>query len=789
MRLVPYAAPALLVAALAFAAPGTVSPACAAEGGHAESGGIGEIVDLFRHGGAREAPASKRETTAPDPAKRLAEVHRELGVLDGPGGAAAGSPAGTPEAEIADRMRLLHQLERSLSLLIDARARQVTLVAARKSAEERAVAWRGFPEAAPYPLPFVDGLDSQRQTVSQQIVALKSRAKLLHDIAARLEERLRTLGAGLRQAEERTEHAKRDDEVQRSRWLLELARLRGDEASTALDQTRQAQANVREELATAQAELRLVETKLRTASGHVRFTQSDLDTVLGTLAANATTLDAASDRALEAWRAASRAADAAPAAEADLRRQQVENASLELEVARMRVALNDYERRAWTTRYAVMNAPTRARAADAYENLVNALASLQAWSEYQREGLASTDSEIADLDAQLRSAPPAQASSLRALRDTYVEREVIQRRAADATRPLASLLARWQSNATTIAGPRSWSQHAAEAWAAARLSIERVWNFELFSVEDSFETDEGRTITARRSITIGKTVGALLLIVAGYWLCVKLAHLAHWLVMRLLGRSHAQANIVRRWTLAFLVAVLVMSSLLAVRIPLTVFAFLGGALAIGVGFGAQNLLKNLMSGIMLLVEKPLRVGDYIEFGEVRGRVTNIGFRASVVRAEDGVHTLIPNSTVIESNVTNLTFTSPAMRLQLDVGVAYGTDPEKVREVLLAAALSHPAVLKSPEPLAFLDDFAADAQKFRLVYWIDASPPAHFTDDLDTAEIASGVRERIVTRLAETGIGIPFPQRTLHVDAPLRVEIAQGLSSESIVRPAPKAAEG
>lgn len=764
----PHLRTALVITALVLA--GTTGTAVVAAEGH--GGGVAdEVIRLFQHESPATPPASQAAPGGPDAAARLADVHKRLVALERPGAAADGAPAGTPEVEVADRIRLLHQIERSLSQRIDGKARNAGLVAARTGAERSADAWRGFDTQPPYPLPFVDGLEASRDTVVERLATIKAREVLLHGLAARLQVRLRESEAGVRQAQEHADHASGDTDRSRARWELELAKLRAEEATASLDEMQQGLANTGEERKAAEAELRLADAKLRATQGHVRFTAQDLAEVQAKLDARGEALSADADRALAAWRNAREVAAAAPPAETELRRQQVANASIELEVARMRAALNQYELKAWTTRYAVMHSPTRTHTADAYENLVGSLASLQAWGEYQNEQLATTNSEIATLDAQIRSAAAPQATPLRALRDVYAERAIVEKSATEATKPLQALLARWQAGATSGAVPQTWGERIGEGWAIAQLAVARVWSFELFNAEDSFETADGRTIIAHRSITVGKTIGALLLIIAGYWLCLKLAHVARWIATRMLGRSRAEASIVYRWTLALLVALLVMASLLAVRIPLTVFAFLGGALAIGIGFGAQNLLKNLMSGIMLLIEKPLRVGDYIEFDRIRGRVTNIGFRASVVRAEDGVETLIPNSTFIESNVTNLTYSSPAMRLQFDVGVEYGVDPARVRKALLDAALSHPKVLKQPEPLAIFDDFAADAQKFRLAYWIDATPPTHMDEDLETGVIASEIRELIVARLAEANIGIPFPQRTLHVDAPFMVEIA------------------
>ena len=451
--------------------------------------------------------------------------------------------------------------------------------------------------------------------------------------------------------------------------------------------------------------------------------------------------------------------------DADLAQLRAENANLALDGAKTQLALLDYEHKAWAMRHDLMQSRDLAREAVAYENLVNSLAGLQAWNDYQKQQLDNSASFVATLESKLRGASPAEARALRDMRDVYLERGAILRSSLSATQPLKRLLSRWRANAVNADAPHSFLTWIGDAWVVARVWVKRVWDFELFSVEDNIETAEGRKIVGQRSVTIGKTVGALALILLGSWLCVKLAQVASWSAIRMFRQTPAYANIIYRWTLALLVVLLIVASLLAVQIPLTMFAFIGGALAIGVGFGAQNLLKNLMSGVMLLIEKPLRVGDLIEFGGVRGRVTNIGFRASVVRTADGIEALIPNSTFIESNVTNLTYSSTEMRQKIVIGVAYGADPALVRQALVAVAQDHPAVLKTPEPAAYFDEFGNDAQQFRLTYWVDVSP------DLDTGRVATELREAILQSLTASGIAIPFPQRTLHMDTPVRVEIA------------------
>jgi small-conductance mechanosensitive channel len=203
-----------------------------------------------------------------------------------------------------------------------------------------------------------------------------------------------------------------------------------------------------------------------------------------------------------------------------------------------------------------------------------------------------------------------------------------------------------------------------------------------------------------------------------------------------------------------------------VKIPFTVFAFLGGAIAIGAGFGMQTLLKNLISGLMLLVERPFKLGDLVEVAGMRGRVMDIGVRSSVVRSVDGIETLIPNSVFLEQNVTNWTYSSQKVRFSLPVNVAYGSDVRKVRDTLIEAALRHPDILDQPPPSVLLSDFGNDALVFNLNFWLEMRP------DVDSYTVRSDLRFTIEKELGDLGIVIAFPQRDVHLDTarPLQVEV-------------------
>jgi potassium-dependent mechanosensitive channel len=206
------------------------------------------------------------------------------------------------------------------------------------------------------------------------------------------------------------------------------------------------------------------------------------------------------------------------------------------------------------------------------------------------------------------------------------------------------------------------------------------------------------------------------------------------------------SRILGKWIFGVLLAILVVFSLILVKIPFEAFAFLGGALAIGVGFGMQNLLKNLISGMIILIERPMRLGDIVEISGTRGEVTNIGVRSSVIRRKDGVELLVPNSTFLENSVTNLTYSSKNLQSTLSVGVAYDVSVRKVSHLLIQIAGAHGMVLKKPPPAAMLTEFAERGLVFTLTYWINIT-------EADPATVASDLRQMIVHQAAENGIAL------------------------------------
>jgi len=354
-----------------------------------------------------------------------------------------------------------------------------------------------------------------------------------------------------------------------------------------------------------------------------------------------------------------------------------------------------------------------------------------------------------------------------AIAETIRQRIAHAQRLLDAADRGGRTIGRWLAEIETDKQARPLGERLADAWAVGTDWAKRIWNFELFAVEDTIDVG-GQKITTSRGVTVGKSVGALLLFVIGYWLAVRVARYLERLLISRFAMEPAQARTVRRWALALWAFVLVALTLNLARIPLTVFAFLGGALAIGVGFGTQTIIRNFISGLIVLMERQVQVGDIVDVDGVTGTVTEVNLRSSTVLGFDGVEAIIPNSNLLENKVTNWTHSDNRVRRVVKVGVAYGTPVRRVAELLLDCMQRHGQVLKDPEPRVLFDDFGDSALLFAMYFWLEMRP------GVNSAVVMSDLRFMVHKALEEAGIAIPFPQRDVHLDAarPLQVELTR-----------------
>ena len=283
--------------------------------------------------------------------------------------------------------------------------------------------------------------------------------------------------------------------------------------------------------------------------------------------------------------------------------------------------------------------------------------------------------------------------------------------------------------------------------------LQDIWQFEILNMEG-------------KPITVGKIITGLLIFILGIWFSRIVSRKIHDLLHQL-GMNPSTAGATKTLLFYGLVVLACMVTLEMIQVPLTVFTLLGGAVAIGVGFGSQNLLNNFISGLILLAERPIRVGDLIQIGDLYGTVTAIGGRSTTVKTGSNVDIIIPNSSFLEQNVINWTLTNDSIRTLVTVGVAYGSPVTEVEQVLREAVESDPTVLHDPPPLIIFSDFADSALTFEIHFWIK------MRSLMDQMKAQSRLRFRINQIFADKGIVISFPQRDVHLDThqqPLEVRV-------------------
>jgi small-conductance mechanosensitive channel len=190
-------------------------------------------------------------------------------------------------------------------------------------------------------------------------------------------------------------------------------------------------------------------------------------------------------------------------------------------------------------------------------------------------------------------------------------------------------------------------------------------------------------------------------------------------------------------------------------IHLAALAVFAGAVGVGVGFGLQNIASNFISGLVILTERPITIGDRVEVAGIAGQVEHIRARSTVIRTNDNIAMIVPNSKFIDSPVTNWHYGDRRVRFHVPVSVASGSDIAKVRDTLLAVAGENPHTLKEPAPSVFLENFGENAVEFKLVVWSSemSARPSRYRSDLNFA---------IAEKFREAGIEMPFPQRDLHI---------------------------
>ncbi|MDW7772345.1 MAG: mechanosensitive ion channel [Desulfobulbaceae bacterium] len=288
------------------------------------------------------------------------------------------------------------------------------------------------------------------------------------------------------------------------------------------------------------------------------------------------------------------------------------------------------------------------------------------------------------------------------------------------------------------------------------LKAAGIWSFEIVAIDGY-------------SVTLGKIITALAIFIAGVVISRKFTRNIHANLRLRSNISESAAATTGKLIHYILLLIIILFAMRIVNIPLTAFAYLGGAVAIGVGFGAQKLMSNFISGFILMAEQPVKVGDLVQMDDQLGRIENIGVRATMVRTFSNINILVPNSYFLENNIINWTHNDNNVRCEIRIGVGYGAPPDKVRDLLVQAAKDHGLVHAKPVPYVWLADFGDSALIFDLFFWTTITP------NIGRQQVESDVRFHIDKMFREVGIVIAYPQQDIHLNtsSPLQFEFVKG----------------
>jgi small-conductance mechanosensitive channel len=736
---------------------------------------------------------------------KLEEAHKEVSIAEAM--SAAALPPGISTEDLQEHQDMLRWLVSWYAGQLNGLEGLKDLHRSRAQLEAEMQSWQGYADPTVLSAELLEQLWSELYTKTRELEAITVKQRALATLTEESRKQLKDSEQQLRQASERAEQAQDPDEKAREIWHRDQAALR-DRVNQAKVLGTEAQLSAVDETAAyVQQELGFLQRKVRQASELSSFSQADLDARLAEVARQrAETVRKLADAERREFKASDNLAqvrdqiqqarnrvsaaaepDATLAAEVatlesvfQAREAEADTATAQTSLLQLSVVMLDREKSIWEQRYALARSRDSTRITQTLREIRSLQERVTTWKSTVFSGL---DADLTALAAQRRR--------LEDWKPEYGDADLGREALAAIQERIAlrqSLLDHFEHNETLLLGWSAELQQQRDTLSLMERGMSlgkalagfgvRLWNIELFTVDDTIVVD-GEKVSGKRSVTVGKIALVLLVIIVGYWVVRRLAGLLQRVAAAGAHGDAIRGLLVYRLSYLVLLIGLIILALTMVNIPLTAFAFLGGTVALAVGFGGQNLANNFISGLILMMERPIKIGDIVEIEGVRGKVINIGARSCQIRRFDGVEILVPNSDLLEKSVTNVTLSDPRTRLTVRVGVAYGSPTRETERLIADVIKEHPHVLKDPAPCVLFEDFGDDALVFNAYFWVE------LREDSDSRVIVSDIRHRIDERCREAGIEIAFPQRDVHLDTtgPIQIEIA---SSQDVARQRPEA---
>ncbi|MBK1816007.1 mechanosensitive ion channel [Luteolibacter yonseiensis] len=693
--------------------------------------------------------------------------------------AAASLPAGITPQDLEERRNEAEQtvqnIDRYLKSLDVAVSESKALEATRKETD----AWVGFKELPPYSILMLDELRNEQDAMrgklssheSSMVVFQRALAPLLVETRANEEAANKLPVDG-------------DDAV---KWRRDASQAKARQFAVRVGLIQTSCEILGYQIESTRAELALLDRKIKIARSSTRFGKEDLAKIESASserkAALTKELDAVQKRQKSATTARKQeqsALDALLASAPEGKAPEgLDLAKFRMDLANERVdtleavaeafenlrqleamILSSYqERKSW---YDAAKPDSRTKSLLALRDLRDRL---NAWQVFIENEISGINADLSRLDSRYASTDPSdpKAPLMAEQRKGKAEKLAVFQRISRSVGSHLKLLERWIVDFTprdkkTI--NQQLTESATEAWDL----LLRIWSFEVTSSEEKVEV-QGQVITTKVPVTLGGLLRALFFFTIGYAILARIANRIQGTITRRGHIAEAQAKTLRNWAMIVAAVFLAIGTLSLLKIPITIFAFFGGALAIGLGFGSQTLIKNFICGIIVLFERKIRVGDIVDVGGLSGTVSEINTRSSVLRGGDGKETLVPNSFFLENRITNLTLSNRRVRRTLSVRVAHGSSPQTVSTIIKECVERHGLILKEPAPVITFEDITDNAYVFTAFYWTE------FNDKTNGDVVASDIRFMLEKRFSEAGIEFAgakqdFPVRT---DQPLQLE--------------------
>lgn len=703
---------------------------------------------------------------------------------------------GATGEEVQRSLRLLNVKVLQLSQHVSAHRTREGIHQETEDLAARAQSWQGFSEPPPYSILMLDELRESRYTQHLSMSKDEIKKNFLEQEYA---DRLKTLEKAqqqLRLAKEATEVSQNGSSPLRRAWLYELAQLEVEVAEVRVLSLKTHLVLVDETLALHRKTIDFLDRQILVARSDSVFPKEVLDQKLAALDKKLATHEDFQSRAIgdsnryqevlqEARDALQKLQHSLESGtkdqpgsneevqrlteEVEVKRAWVETGAKIVELNKVTAYLISEEKQLWTERYRLSIAQDANNLRESGVFIANSVKKIGDYRSIVESSHKLAQTLALNQKKNLEAGFPTEWQRTLAGQKltAYEQRVDFLANNLEQIDELVQLAKHFQED---IADRRLGvtTQERLRAFGAHILEFARgVWSFEIFTVDDTLVIN-GQPVTESRPVTISKVVRALLILVIGLWLVLRLEDRINRLAARLFNLEIGAALLVQQVFKGVMVISLLLLAMTTVKIPLTIFAFMGGALAIGVGFGAQTLIGNFISGFILLFEKPIKVGDQVEVDGSRGRVVSIGARCSQVKRFDGIDILVPNSAFLEKNIVNYTLSDQLIRLHVKVGVAYGSPTRDVAKIIAIVLEEHGRILKSPEPVILFEDFGDSALVFSVYFWVEMLPT------VDTRIVASDLRHMLDKRFREAGITIAFPQIDVHFDSdrPVQVQIEQ-----------------